>query len=301
MTYHVNLIGLIYFHVCETSGELSAFFPDGRNPGGGIPPHLASLFIEVKDHDSDDWWSGYKRLRTLELKPTPGTTLDVDVFEFEVPEQATITFSNNDQNPDPADLKNSLPRVLQLDSNFVFDPQGEIIAKVPLTGGTLQTQNFEGAAIVRWTITTHASPITITAHTSSGTSSDTRRITLKPSTTPLEIVFSNTSDLIKEGRDKIAVRARAAADAGGSNGPAGAVGGAVTRDVVTSSSANAKEDDHSSIFGKLNKNRDGKGIAAAKFPDFKNLPTALSTHAYLNFLRRGKELPLPKCSPICCS
>jgi hypothetical protein len=299
MTYIVNFVGIIYFHVCSGDGDYKAFFPDGRNPGDDIPPHDARLLIEVKDHDADNWWRDQKSLRTLQLQPRPGEFIDVDVFEFTLPERATVTFSSEDRKLDLGNLRQALPGAKDLDPDFTVDPKNvKVIAEVPLTGGKLEAQSFESAAVVQWTVTDDSEPITITAQTDK----ETRRITLKPGGDgQVEVVFSNTSDLIPGARRKIARAERAMAPVGRSNGPVSAVMVDPKGQVAVEEAEEEDEDTHAAIYGQLDVRRNGRGIAKSDFPDFTQLPPCPSTHAFLNFLRRGKQIPLPKCSPICCS
>jgi len=48
---------------------------------------------------------------------------------------------------------------------FVLDDYPDAIAKVPLPGGALEVLRFGASTIVRWLISEHDDPITITART----------------------------------------------------------------------------------------------------------------------------------------
>ena len=271
--YKVHFAGLIYFHVCTTESR-QALVPDGTEAVGHIPSHYASIFIELAQHDSDNWWPTSKIARQVSLRRGPVSFQAVDVLEFRIPERAEISFACGDTALDTSNLDVVLPQLKKIDDQFVIDLDDiDVIATLPLPGGKLEALGFGSTAMVTWTITQHSDPITITARVGDVA----RRITLKGSEDTSEIVFSNTQDFfINNGSHEV----------GRPDPGAG---------------SHAKDGQHHfTLYAKINKKRDSSKLENFEFVKPKTLPTLSFRQAYLGFLEGFAEIPAPNCVPTCC-
>ena len=191
----VHFVGIVYFNVCSLDQRL-ALFPNGTKPGDGRPVHHAGFFIEAERHDADDWWPDSKFVRVRRIEDQPGVFRTASMVEFRIPEAAEITFHCRDKKLDIRNLDEALPKIHEIAPEFELDvDRGDTIARVPITGGTLEVFRFDPAgAVVSWSIADHPDPITVTAN-AGGT---VRSVTLKPAGAGAEtqIVFSNTPEVI---------------------------------------------------------------------------------------------------------
>jgi hypothetical protein len=283
--YYVHFAGIIYFNVCTADGKI-ALVPNGTAGIDRIPPHIASFFIEVDRHDSDSWWADQKHLVEVEIQAGGGSgKRKVKLFEFRIPKRAVITFDCGDAKLDPINF-GALPQLTKIAPGFVLDLKDtDAIAELPLPGGELEVFRFgnDELAVVRWTITKHSDPITITADAGDGL----KRVTLKRigKGAPPEIVFSNTPDLIKSANERLA-RERA-----GLNPSAG---------------RNAEHEHgkihHLRLYARLDKERDARKFKDQDLPTYEKLNKLPSPHhPYLQYLLEVEEIPLPGCVPTCCA
>ena len=316
--YAVHFVGLNYFNACKV-GEKDVLVPNGT-PGSGkddqIPQHFASLFIEAEQCDSDNWWPEQKHIRPIQLEIKLGEFRTVNVIEFRLPEKplattkpANVHFECKEKTLRNVNLDEGLPKLQTL--GFELDDAPDAIAKVPLPGGALEVLRFGASTIVRWLISEHDDPITITAHAGK----ETKHVRLKKTDGQLaEIVFSNTVDLLPHaGHD----------GNGQSNGHDTAVdGGMVMTGVrhavvcavhggmagaheVPAAAAGMHGHDHGTaghfvLYAKLDKERDEEKFENPNLPDPMRLIPAPFTHAYLAYLSSLEEVPDPPCSGGCC-
>jgi len=297
--YTVNFIGLNYFNACKV-GERDVLVPNGT-PGSGkdddqIPEHFASLFIEEDLCAHDDWWPEHKQVRPVRLEIKLGEFRTANVIEFRIPakpdpdtEPAGVRFSCRDRTLTNLNLDDGLPKLQTM--GFVLDDRPDAIAKVPLPGGALEVFRFGGATLVRWVISDHDDPITITAHDGKAT----RRVVLKESDgqVPAEIVFSNTVDLL------------APLMSPGGNGQSRSMGVQSGGMAGMNTDAAGSMHNHGSaghfvLYAKLDKDRNEQKFESPKIPDAMKLKPALFSNAYLAYLSSLDETPDPPCSGGCC-
>jgi hypothetical protein len=318
--YAVHFVGLNYFNACRV-GEKDVLVPNGT-PGSGknddpIPQHFASLFIEAEQCDFDDWWPEQKHIRPIQLEIKLGEFRTVNVIEFRLPEKPSpltkpvdLHFECSEKTLRNVNLDEGLPKLQKL--GFVLDDYPDAIAKVPLPGGALEVLRFGASTIVRWLISEHDDPITITARTDK----ETRHVRLKKADGQLasEIVFSNTIDLLTPAQT-------------GGNGHSsgqgtethcdgmvmgdvhgGVVSVAARGDVVSHSAHDAAgggmhshgSAGHFVLYAKLDKDREEKKFENPDLPDPMQLTPAPFTHSYLAYLSSLEEVPDPPCSGGCC-
>ena len=274
----VHFVGIVYFNVCMREGQL-ALLPNGTKPAPHMPAHYASLFVETDRHDSDNWWPDHKFDRTRELEDQPGVFRTAKMLEFRLAEPAEITFDCGDKKFENVNLETALPKVSELAPGFELDLENaDTIATVPIPGGKLEALSFDPAeAVVTWSISDHADPVTITARAARVT----KRVTLKPigNTIETEIVLANTPDLLTEEPVETI-------DPGHEVEPEEHVG-----------------DDpfhHFSLYSKLDKKPDARRFAGIRFPALTGLATFAFDHPYFDFLRARPQVGLPGCLPACC-
>jgi hypothetical protein len=301
--YTVNFVGLNYFSA-RSEGVEEALIPNGTpdtsKDGDMVPQHFASLFIEEEHYASDTWWPKHKIRRQIKLEVKLGEFRTVDVIEFRIPERlevnypARVMFPCNAKNLDNGNLHKTLPKLKDV-KGFVLDPKPDTIANVPLPGGALEVFRFGAAALVRWLITEHDDPITISASANGETGS----ITLNQSDEqlPTEIVFSNTIDLLTP------------VSLSGGNGHDGGdhvMGGMPGMGTMPAMPAGHMHGHgtagHFVLYAKLDTQRDVDKFANPKLPDYMRLAlTPLPFHhAYLAFLSSLEETPDKPCVPTCC-
>lgn len=289
--YSVYFVGLAYLNF-GNPGQRAAHAPDGTRGDDGVEVHHASVLVPAEHYANDDWWPDEKgrelRLtREIPLEVELGRFKTFEVREFRLPKRATLTFACDEKKFDLSNVSQVLPQLHGIDPDFSFDPDGQIIADIPLPGGTLQAFQFGKAAIVRWAIAEHPDPITIAARVDE----ETKTIWLKPGAgeASVEVVFSNTPDLLSNPRpqeeeddgDDIVV------------GPDPDPGG----DGHHHHTGNG----HFMLYGKLNKGPNGAArFASPPIPDFSQLPVAPVTHPYLSALLARREIPHGNCTPTCC-
>lgn len=258
----VYMVGLIYHHGCTTDAK-RALVPDGT---AFEPRHYASLFVEPDRVKSYDWWKGQKFSRELNFNDASQGT----VVEFRIPTRAEITFPDDDNDGAKfIELDKGLPQLETADHpDFAIDlDYPETIAEVPIHGGTSQAFDFRRpdtvdpkVAVVQWTIANGSSDVTIQARSLHGNQELT--LTNCKSGSGLEIVFSNTADLIKD-----------------------------------SCSRDARKDSHYTLYDKLNKKRPKQNL---KDPPPPHLPCLHFHHSYLKYLQDQGRFPDVGCTPTCC-
>ncbi len=296
--YAVNFIGLNYFNAC-TVGQRDVLTPNGT-PGSGkdddqVPEHFASLFIDEDLCADDDWWPEQKHVRPVRLEIKLGEFRTANVIEFRIPakpdqytEPVDLHFPCRDRTLTNLNLDNGLPKLQTM--GFVLDDRPDAIAKIPLPGGTLEVFRFGGATLVRWLISDHDDPITITAHDGK----KARRVMLKKSDGPLpaEIVFSNTVDLLAP-----LVMPTQSQNMGVASGGTMPVMHATS---VAGSMHNHGSAGHFVLYAKLDKDRNEQKFESPKLPDPMKLKGAPFSNAYLAYLSSLEETPDPPCSGGCC-
>lgn len=290
--YSVYFVGLAYLNLGNPE-QRAAHAPDGTRGDGGVEVHHASVLIPAEHYDRDDWWpdeEGRELQLTREIRlqgERLGESVTSEVREFRLPKRATLTFACDEKKFDLSNVSQVVPHLHGIDPDFSLDLDGEIIADIPLPGGTLQAFQFGEAALVRWAITEHPDPITITARAGQ----ETKTIWLKPGAgeASAEVVFSNTPDLLSgpgprqddDDGDDIVVSPDP--DPGGNGHQHHAGNG------------------HFMLYGKLNKGPNGAArFASPPIPDFSLLPVAPATHPYLRALVTQEQTPHGNCTPTCC-
>lgn len=175
MPYKVQFAGLVCFY--RESGARLALLPDGRNPGGGIDPHVGTIVIH------EDWLEDSSGWTSAQLQK-PG------VFPLE---PCDVTFEGADVSGtlDVDDHDGKLPQLRQIDPNFVIDPQtAPTIARVPIRQGRLTAHRMpQGSAIVSQLEVPHDGMITITVTPRNGGQSRTIR-----AEAGAEIVIANMAE-----------------------------------------------------------------------------------------------------------
>lgn len=299
--YTVHFVGLNYFNACTPGGK-EVLIPNGTSPSDDVPQHFASLFIEAEQLASDDWWPDYRLPRKISLEVKLGEIRTVDVIEFRIPKKAEVTFQCNEKTLTNRNLDLGLPNLQGL--GFVLDAEPDTIANVPLPGGVLEVFRFGASALVRWLITDHDDPITVTARAGK----EARSVTLLKSDEqlPAEVVFSNTVDLLTPAGPQ--------AGNGNGDGMHGAGMHAVTHAAMDGSGNgngghSATEPGgmhghgsagHFVLYAKLDKDRDESKFASPKLPDPMLLTPLPFSHPYLAFLSSLEEVPDAPCIPSCC-
>lgn len=281
--YHVHFVGIVYFNVCKRDGKI-ALVPNGTRGGGHIPLHYASFFIEESLHDSDNWWPDRKLLRTISIDNPDHSSSDVNLIEFRITKPAEITFDCGDETLECVNIDKTLPELKVIAPGFELDlDKPDIIAKLDVPGGKLEAFRFDNdeLAVVRWTITKHSTPITITAKEGA----DVRRITLKNVEEP-EVVFGHTADLIQTAAENLQREAARPNTRGSKADGGGAMTGA----------------HHFLLYARIDKQRDEKKFTKLnKLPNYHALNDLPFKHPYLTFLLQLEEIPLPGCVPTCCA
>src|ERR1043166_5033793 len=115
MPYTVQFVGLVCFY--REKGGREALLPDGRNPGGGIDPHFASIVVRSDSVEEANGWNGQADLRrgTFELDPC---SISIEGAET----AGALDTSAHD---------GKIPQLRALDPNFEIDPDtAETIARV---------------------------------------------------------------------------------------------------------------------------------------------------------------------------
>jgi hypothetical protein len=306
--YTVHFVGLNYFNACK-EGEKEVLIPNGA-PGSSkdddmVPQHFASVFIEEEHYASDNWWPVHKIPRQIKLEVKLGEFRTVNVIEFRIPavqqmgDPAKVSFQCNSRKFENVNLDQGIPKLEDI-KGFVLDPKPDTIANVPLPGGALEVFRFSAAALVRWLITEHVEPITISA----SANGETRSITLNKSDEqlPTEIVFSNTIDLLSDP---------STGGNGANGGNGGAMGGMPGMSPAHATNAthampgghmHGGTAGHFILYAKLDKERKVAKFENPKLPDYMRLhlkPLPFH-HAYLSFLSSLEETPDKPCVPTCC-
>lgn len=251
----VYIAGLIYHYGCTTDTK-RALVPDGT---AFYQQHYASLFVEPYRVESSDWWDGQKIDRP-----------EAKVVEFRIPNRSEITFPDDaNDRVDCTNLDQGLTKIIAKKRFQIDLTHPETIAEVPIRSGTLKAFAFTPAsegkevAIVKWTIQNDSRLVTISA---SSLRENTKTLILKnPNSNPgLEIVFSNTADLIHKN---------------------------------DCSQRDPSKPSHFMLFDKLNKNRPD-----VLTPDHSklHLDDLEFNHPYLKYLQERGRLGDPECVPTCC-
>jgi hypothetical protein len=205
MAYKLIFLGLAHFYDKGRDGKL-VLMPDGTDPRPlNVWPHNASFFVQNKDIiDSSHWW-----------QPIPDPVLTrLEVTEFRVMHSSRITMTGLDNTGNPGcwpfgdsrldaakhrnlpELENDSKRALKIVPEWA-----DTIAQLAIRQGTLESFLFgglvRGAGVSRLTVTKQG-PIVILALPADG--SRFRMLKLRDNTD--EIVFANTSNLLKPHADK---------------------------------------------------------------------------------------------------
>ncbi|HYC87805.1 MAG TPA: hypothetical protein VEO54_01220 [Thermoanaerobaculia bacterium] len=172
MPYKVQFVGLVCFY--REQGGRQALLPDGRNPGDGIEPHVASIRVASGDVIEAVGWNGSADTArgAYELPPCWVTLEGVDA-------DGTLDTSQHD---------NRLPQLKQIDANFEIDPErAETIARLRIRQGELAAYRIPGgtAAISELDVP-HDGEIRVTVTPRDGSAERTLR--LRPGT---EVMVAN--------------------------------------------------------------------------------------------------------------
>lgn len=276
--YTVDLVGLVYLNICKD--ETIAVAPDGR-VGHGNDAHYASIMIRAEDLDRDDWWPGSKIERQIGVLVSIGTMQTSVVWEFRLPDRATVTFACQDPTLTTGNVKDALPKAKAIDPQFELDTSGAI-AEVPVRGGKLETLGLGRAALVRWTVEHHPDPIVIAVKTADAE----KQITLTRGATGIEVVFANTPDIFIG-------RPQNGDEAGGEEHDHG--------HHHDHGHGDEEGPDHFPIYGRINKGPNGAtAFAEADIAPIEGLAVAPFRHPYLAKLTSGPQIPNGRCVPICC-
>lgn len=315
--YTVAFVGLNYFNACK-EGQKEALIPNGTKGSAGdhIPQHNASVFIETDQIDSHTWWKDQVFSHPVPLAVNLDESRTVEMMEFRIPKEVEIKFRCEEGTLENVNLDQGLPK-LQDVKGFVLDDHPDAIAKVPLPAGELEVFQFGSAALVRWLISQHKEPITITAFAGN----EKRRVTLKKSDEqiPTEIVFSNTVDLLKLG-DSHDDNGRGSVGHGGDMH----MGDMQMGDMPAANAHNGEMDSggngggvhdgamgamhggghgfagHFVLYAKLDKERNESLFEKPVLPNFTDLAPLPFSHPYLTFLSEMDEVPDGACVPSCC-
>jgi hypothetical protein len=270
-----------------------------------VPQHFASVFIEEEHYASDNWWPALRIHREIKLEVKLGEFRTVNVIEFRIPavqkigEPAKVSFQCNAGDCENVNLDQGIPKLEDI-KDFVLDKNPDTIANVALPGGALEVFRFSAAALVRWLVTDHAEPITISAYANG----ESKSITLNKSDEqlPTEIVFSNTIDLLSDP---------SAAGNGANGGNGGTMGGMPgmsaghgmhATHAMSGGHMHGGTAGHFVLYAKLDKERKVAKFENPKLPDYMRLhlkPLPFH-HAYLSFLSSLEETPDKPCVPTCC-
>lgn len=172
MPYNVQFVGLVCF--LRERGGRHLLLPDGRNPGDGIEPHVASIAV---GRDSIVAVSGWDHDATRK------------VARFELPPcNISIEGSDTPGTLDTREHDGCLPELRKIDPNFEIDPaRAETIATLHVRQGSLHAYTIPGGTAVMSELRVpHDGPIRITVTPRDG--SPERYIDLKPGT---EIAVTN--------------------------------------------------------------------------------------------------------------
>jgi hypothetical protein len=180
MAYKIDFVGLVCF--LNQGDTRLALLPDGRNPGGGISPHNASVIIKSGDFVSSDNWPDFD---------------DSEVRTFAIDEPSVLSISGlAGQGVDATQHDQNTPR-LSNDGSLVIDPDKAItIARLSIRAGTLQAFQLELGVVSQLEVD-HTGEVIITATWDGGI----RTLTLKEGA---EIVLVNLSEDRTGGSDETA-------------------------------------------------------------------------------------------------
>jgi len=324
--YSVNFVGLNYFNTC-TEGQKNVLVPNGLpDPKNHdhMPQHNASFFVEEDQVKSDNWWPDYKFTFPVKLEVKLGKFRTVNVVEFRIPKKVELDFRCDEKILYNVNLDEGLPKLQEVDG-FELDSRPKTIANIPLPGGSLEVFRFGSAALVRWFVSKHQDPITITAFAAE----ERKRVTLTECDPqiPTEIVFSNTVNL----RDLAESQGAGQHNIPKENEHDGGMTGGSMRDhmqddVPISVADHAAHDvsengvglngrdvhfagmhashgfaGHFVLYAKLDKARDESKFENPPLPDFMQLTPATFSHPYLAFISGMDEVPDGACVPSCCA
>jgi hypothetical protein len=184
MPFKVQFVGLVCFVKFE--GKIRALMPDGREPGGEIPPHTP--FICVANADIDErgtTWPADDRVSTDALT----------LFLWNSPSQINVDGADKTGTLRTYDQDSRLPRLSLYPGHIKIDPNtAPAIADIPIAQGKLEAFRMPGsdddgtAPLISQLDVAYDQAITITVTPFDGTSS--RVLELMPAT---EIAFVNVS------------------------------------------------------------------------------------------------------------
>jgi hypothetical protein len=172
MPYTVQFVGLVCFFR-ETEGR-QALLPDGRQPEGGIEPHVASIEVAGDAVLEATGWNG---------------DADLERGRFELP-PCSISLEGADDGGalDTSEHDGLLPQLAQLAPNIEIDPErAQTIARVPLRRGRLKAYRIPGGeAGISQLDVPHDGEIHVTVTPRDG--SEPRLLRFKPGT---EVLIAN--------------------------------------------------------------------------------------------------------------
>ena len=176
MPYTVQFVGLVCFY--RESGGRQALLPDGRNPGDGIEPHLASIEVAPKDVlEAVGWESNGETTHGRYLLPP--CSIEMDGTDLEQPVRGALDTSRHDT---------FVPQLSAIDSRFEIDlDRAHTIARMRLRRGALAAYSIPGgAATISQLDVPHDDEINVKVIPRDG--SPERRLRLKPGT---EVLIAN--------------------------------------------------------------------------------------------------------------
>jgi hypothetical protein len=177
MPYTVQFVGLVCFY--REAGGRQALLPDGREPGDGIEPHVATIEVAREDVLAASGWeenADTKHGRYL----LPPCSIELEGADLEQPVPGALDTSHHDR---------FIPRLTDSDPNFEIDPdRAETIARLRLRRGVLAAYRIPGgeATISQLDVPQHDGEINVKVIPRDG--SPERRLRLKPGT---EVLIAN--------------------------------------------------------------------------------------------------------------
>lgn len=171
MSYTIQFVGLVCF--LRDNGSRKVLLPDGRDPGDGIDPHIASIVVASDAIIGDPEWPVTE----------PGTfTLDRSC-------RVTISGTSSPGTLDTSAHDGRLPELRRIDQSFAINPEtAQTIAQLDIRQGTLRAFRIPGGdATMSQLDVPYEEEIVIDVHFDDA---DTRSLRLRPGT---EIAITNTA------------------------------------------------------------------------------------------------------------
>jgi hypothetical protein len=175
MPYTVQFVGLVCFY--REPGGRQALLPDGRQPAGGIEPHVASIEVAPEDVLEAAGWNGSEDAAHGRYL-LPPCSVELEGAE----EPGSLDTSLHDD---------YLPRLAQLDPNFEIDPdRAETIARLRVRRGVLRAFRIPGGeATISQLDVPHEGEVQVRVTPRDG--SPERRLRLRPGT---EVLIANMAE-----------------------------------------------------------------------------------------------------------